>query len=91
MIPGIPLRRQMRERTERLGDLGKEKKLNSEFSSPFFLGQHLEHGPKEGRQLDNLSQPHMVLSVCNRWRTQKFIRKSTQRENHIIMKITVAS
>lgn len=62
MIPGVSLRLQMRETTELLSDLGKDKKLNSEFASPF-LGQHLEHGPKEGRQLDNVSQPHMVLNV----------------------------
>ena len=55
LIPGVSLSLQMRERTEPLSDLVTDKKLNSEFFSSFFLGQHLEHGPKEGRQLGNLS------------------------------------
>lgn len=62
MVPGISLKLQTRERTEPLGDFGKDKELQSEvFSS--YLGQHLEHGPKESRELDSLSQPHMVLNV----------------------------
>lgn len=68
-----------REKTEPLSDHGKDKKLNSEFFL-FFLGQHLEHGPKEGRQLDSLSRPHMMLNVWYKWRRQKFIRKSTKKK-----------
>lgn len=79
MIPGISLWLQMRERTEPLSDHGKDKKLNGEFFL-FFLGQHLEHGPKEGRQLDSLSRPHMMLNVWYKWRRQKFIRKSTKKK-----------
>ena len=51
--------------------------------SSFFLGQHLEHGPKEGRQLDSLSWPHVLLNVWYRWRRQKFIRKSTKKKSQI--------
>lgn len=62
MVRGISLKLQTTERTAPLSDLGKDKELQSEFF-PSYLGQHLEHGPKESRELDSLSQPHMVLNV----------------------------
>lgn len=63
MVPGISLKLQTRGKTEPLGDFGKDKELQSELCSSSYLGQHLEHGPKESRELDSLSQPHMVLNV----------------------------
>lgn len=46
MVRGISLKLQTTERTAPLSDLGKDKELQSEFF-PSYLGQHLEHGPKE--------------------------------------------
>lgn len=59
--------------------VGRAKSWTASFFSSFFLGQHLEQGPKEDRQLDNLSRPPMMLNAWYGWRRQKFIRKSHKR------------